>query len=61
MKLPDFDPVLWTMERHARAPLALTYKPANKRATEAWQKKLRVETRRNSSVDFPRTKRRYSR
>lgn len=41
VSLPDFDPVLWTMGRHARAPLALTYKPANKRATEAWQKKLR--------------------
>ena len=43
VSMPAFDPVLWTTERHARAPLALTYKPANKRATEAWQKKLRVK------------------
>ncbi len=43
VSLPAFDPVAWSMERHARAPLALTYKPANKRATEAWQKKLRVK------------------
>jgi dienelactone hydrolase len=38
-----FDPVAWTMTRHASAPLALTYKPGNKRATEAWQKKLRAK------------------
>ena len=43
VSMPAFDPVAWSMERHARAPLALTYKPANKRATEAWQKKLRVK------------------
>jgi acetyl esterase/lipase len=43
VSLPDFDPVQWTMTRHANAPMALTYKPANKRATEAWQKKLRVK------------------
>lgn len=41
--LPAFDPVQWTIERHASAPLALTYKPGNKRATEAWQKKLRAK------------------
>ncbi len=38
-----FDPVAWTLTRHAGAPLALTYKPGNKRATEAWQKKLRAK------------------
>jgi len=43
VSMPAFDPVAWTMERHARAPMALTYKPANKRSTEAWQKKLRVK------------------
>jgi dienelactone hydrolase len=43
VSLPAFDPVEWTLQRHARAPLALTYKPANKRATEAWQKKLRAK------------------
>ena len=43
VSMPAFDPVHWTMDRHARAPLALTYKPTNKRATEAWQKKLRVK------------------
>ncbi|HEU0120704.1 MAG TPA: alpha/beta hydrolase family protein [Bryobacteraceae bacterium] len=41
VSLPDFDPVAWTMQRYANAPLALTYKPASKKATEAWQKKLR--------------------
>ncbi|MFN0102689.1 MAG: alpha/beta hydrolase family protein [Bryobacteraceae bacterium] len=43
VSMPAFDPVGWTMERHSRAPLALTYKPGNKRATEAWQKKLRAK------------------
>ncbi|MBI2686048.1 MAG: acetylxylan esterase [Acidobacteria bacterium] len=43
VSLPAFDPVQWTIERHARAPLALTYKPGSKKATEAWQKKLRAK------------------
>lgn len=43
VSLPAFDPVHWTMQRYANAPMALTYKPGNKRATEAWQKKLRAK------------------
>jgi dienelactone hydrolase len=43
VSMPAFDAVEYTMQRYARAPLALTYKPSNKRATEAWQKKLRAK------------------
>ena len=55
VSLPAFDPVAWTMTRHASAPLALTYKPANKRATEAWQKKLRAKVL-ELIGGFPKTK-----
>jgi dienelactone hydrolase len=41
--LPSFDPVQYTFDRYAHAPLALTYKPSSKKATEAWQKKLRAK------------------
>jgi dienelactone hydrolase len=37
----DFDPVAWTMARHAKAPLSMTYAGGSKSAVEAWQKKLR--------------------
>lgn len=53
--LPAFDPVAYTMRRHAAAPLQLTYKPANKRATEAWQKKLRAKVE-ELIGGFPKTK-----
>ncbi len=55
VNLPAFDPVAWTMTRHANAPLALTYKPANKKATEAWQKKLRAKIT-ELIGGFPKTK-----
>jgi len=41
VSMPAFDPVQFTMQRYANAPLALTYKGGGKKATEAWQKKLR--------------------
>lgn len=43
VSMPAFDPVGYTMQRYAHAPLAMTYKPVSKKATEAWQKKLRVK------------------
>jgi hypothetical protein len=55
VSMPAFDPVQFTMERYARAPLTLTYKPSNKRATEAWQKKLRVKLRELIGA-FPKNK-----
>jgi dienelactone hydrolase len=38
----DFDPVAYTLERYRSAPLKLTFKAANRKEAEAWQKKLRV-------------------
>jgi hypothetical protein len=35
------DPVLWTQERYAHAPLRLTFKAQTQRQAEAWQKQLR--------------------
>jgi dienelactone hydrolase len=55
VSMPAFDPVAWTMQRHANAPMALTYKPGNKKATEAWQKKLRVKVQ-ELVGGFPKTK-----
>jgi dienelactone hydrolase len=36
-----FDPVAWTRDRHARAPLRLTFNATTRKQAEAWQKKLR--------------------
>lgn len=36
-----FDPVAWTLERYAQAPLKLTFNAQNRKQAEAWQKKLR--------------------
>jgi dienelactone hydrolase len=41
VNLVDFDPVAYTLERYQSAPLKLTFKSANRRDAEAWQKKLR--------------------
>jgi len=41
VNLPDFDPVVYTLERYKSAPLKLTFKSSNRKETEAWQKKLR--------------------
>ena len=38
----DFDPVAYTLERYKSAPLKLTFKAANRKEAEAWQKKLRT-------------------
>ena len=43
VKLPDFDPVAYTLERYKSAPLKLTYKAATRKEAEAWQKKLRAK------------------
>lgn len=43
VSMTAFDPVAYTMQRYANAPLQMTYKPGNKKATEAWQKKLRTK------------------
>jgi dienelactone hydrolase len=37
----EFDPVAWTMDRHASAPLRLTFKAQSRREAEAWQRQLR--------------------
>jgi dienelactone hydrolase len=42
VKLPDFDPVAYTLERYKSAPLKLTFKAGNRKDAEAWQKKLRA-------------------
>jgi dienelactone hydrolase len=42
VNLPDFDPVAYTLERYKSAPLKLTFKAANRKEAEAWQKKLRA-------------------
>jgi len=36
-----FDPVAWTKNRHDSAPLQLTFRAANRKEAEAWQKQLR--------------------
>jgi len=37
----EFDPVAWTMGRHAAAPLRLTFKAQSRLEAEAWQRQLR--------------------
>ena len=41
VNLADFDPVAYTLERYRSAPLKLTFKSANRKEAEGWQKKLR--------------------
>ena len=41
VNLEQFDPVDWTRNLHATAPLKLTFKSSSKAETLAWQKKLR--------------------
>ncbi len=38
-----FDPVRWTLERHDKAPLKLTFRATNRKDAQAWQKKLRAK------------------
>src|SRR5215510_8387280 len=37
----NFDPVYWGRKLHEAAPLRMTFKAANRRQAEEWQKKLR--------------------
>jgi plasmid stabilization system protein ParE len=39
----EFDPVRWTMELYAHAPLRLTFRATNKAEAEAWQRDLRAK------------------
>ena len=41
VELASFDPIAYTLKLHDEAPLAMTFKAANRREAEAWQKKLR--------------------
>ena len=41
--LDAFDPVRYTMTRHASAPLRMTYRARNRREAEQWQKRLRTK------------------
>jgi dienelactone hydrolase len=38
-----FDPVAWTLKRHAEAPLRLTFKARTRPLAEAWQGRLRAK------------------
>jgi dienelactone hydrolase len=40
-----FDPVAWTLDRYAAAPMKLRFQAANRKQAEAWQKKLREKVR----------------
>ncbi|MBL8229103.1 MAG: acetylxylan esterase [Bryobacterales bacterium] len=37
----DFDPVAWTQQRYAQAPMKLRFQAGSAKQAEAWQKKLR--------------------
>lgn len=43
VKLDEFDPVLYTKQLYATAPLQLTFKAQNRKQAEAWQKKLHAK------------------
>lgn len=55
VRMGDFDPVAWTMSRHAKAPLAMTFSGGSKAAVESWQKKLRAKVG-ELVGQFPKTK-----
>jgi dienelactone hydrolase len=38
----SFDPVLYCRKLYESAPLAMTFRPGNRKQTEAWQKRLRT-------------------
>jgi dienelactone hydrolase len=40
---PDLDPVAWTLQQYDQAPLKMTYKPGNQKATIAWQHEFRTK------------------
>ena len=39
----DLDPVKWTRDRYASAPLRLTFRATNRAEAEAWQRELRAK------------------
>ncbi len=39
----EFDPVAWTLQRRAKAPLKLTYAATTRKQAEAWQRQLRAK------------------
>ncbi len=39
--LKEFDPVAWTLDRHAAAPLRMTFRANTRKQAEAWQRRLR--------------------
>jgi len=55
VEMTSFDPIAFTLKLHDEAPLAMTFKAANRREAEAWQKKLRPKIEELMGA-FPRTK-----
>lgn len=55
VEMASFDPIAFTLKLHDEAPLAMTFKAANRREAEAWQKKLRPKIEELMGA-FPRTK-----
>ncbi|HEY3744059.1 MAG TPA: alpha/beta hydrolase family protein [Bryobacteraceae bacterium] len=43
VRVEDFDPVAWTLARHETAPMRMTFKAANKKQAEAWQKSFHAK------------------
>jgi len=43
MDEPDLDPVAWTLERYASAPLRLTFRAEDRAGAVAWQERLRAK------------------
>ena len=43
VRMENFDPVAWTLDRHKTAPMKMTFKAANKRQAESWQKSFRAK------------------
>lgn len=43
MDVPGLDPVAWTRERYAEAPLRLTFRAQSRAEAVAWQERLRVK------------------
>lgn len=43
VRMQNFDPVAWTLDRHKTAPMKMTFKAVNKRQAESWQKSFRAK------------------
>ncbi|MDE3167312.1 MAG: hypothetical protein KGN36_16035, partial [Acidobacteriota bacterium] len=55
VKVGDFDPIAYTLKLHDEAPLAMTFRAANRGDAEAWQKSLRPKIE-ELMGGFPRTR-----